>query len=425
MRMKLLVVMVLAASGIACEAIATRIAGGPRPELGAPQGPAGSAFWRVPTEAPAGAQRGDVLHAQERADAPAGSRGWNIIYVSESATGSLTYVSGEVYIPDAAPEGGAPRQVVIWNHGTAGQQDSCAPSRNDLVLELREGDRLATDGNSRVPALASLLQRGYVVAMSDYQGLGTPGGTEYLNGPSQGKAALDVARAVRKLPLAAAGDQVAMYGFSQGGQTSLWAAHLAGSYAPELTLRGVVATAPAARHLALSFYDLDIPENAGYFIARMAGLAVGHPEVRLTDMLTPAGLAMLDTQIWDCFEIFRQAAQMTEPYAYPQALQPGTAWRGLLEANDAFLPIPASIPILVIQGDADVDVGVQLTRDVVRDLCAGASTVEYQEFPRVNHMDMNDQAAPQMADWFAARFAGTAAPNTCTASGGAVGESAR
>jgi pimeloyl-ACP methyl ester carboxylesterase len=209
------------------------------------------------------------------------------------------------------------------------------------------------------------------------------------------------------------GPRVTMYGFSQGGQTSLWAAHLAASYAPELEVLGVVAIAPAARQLALSFYDLNIRDNSGYFISRMAGLAAGHPEVRLRDILTPAGLEMLDVQTWDCFEIFAQAARLTEPYAYPAALQPGTAWRRLLEANDAFLPIPASIPVLVVQGDADVDVGVNLTREVVRDLCTGGSVVEYQERAGVNHMDMNTQAASQVPDWVRARFAGQGATSTC------------
>ena len=378
-----------------------------------PAGPDGSAFWRVPLEAEPGAQRGDVLWTQERADAPVGSRGWNIIYVSQGATGSPVYVSGELYVPDAALQGGDERRLVVWNHGTAGTEDSCAPSRNDLALAPPlDGDRLANDGLSRVPALVSLLNRGYVVAMSDYQGLGTPGGTEYLNGPTQGMAALDVARAARILvPDASA--RVGMYGFSQGGQTSLWAAHLAPTYAPELNLVGVVATAPAARQLALSFYDLGIPENSGYFISRMAGLAVGRPDVRLRDMLTPAGLELLDAQTWDCFEIFRQAAGMSNPYAYPEALEPGTPWRALLEANDAFVPIGPETPVLIVQGDADVDVGVDLTRDVVRDLCAAESIVEYVEYPRVNHMDMNVQAAPLMADWFDARFDGVSAPNTC------------
>ena len=130
-------------------------------------------------------------------------------------------------------------------------------------------------------------------------------------------------------------------------------------------------------------------------------------------MLTPAGLELLDTQTWDCFEIFRQAIEMTEPYAYPDALAPGTAWRALLEANDAFLPIADTTPILILQGDADVDVGVDLTRDVVEDLCTGGSVVEYQEFPGVDHLDMNVQAAPMMTPWFDARFNDTPAPNTC------------
>lgn len=379
----------------------------------APAGPAGSAFWRVPLEADSGAQRGEILWARARNDAPTGSRGWNVVYVSEGATGALVYVSGEVYVPDGGTADDAARRLVIWNHGTAGTEDSCAPSRNNLALAPPlDGDRLANDGESRVPALLALLARGYVVAMSDYQGLGTPGGTEYLNGHTQGMAALDVARAARNL-VASAGTAVGMYGFSQGGQTSLWAAHLAPDYAPELDLVGVVATAPAARQLALSFYDLGIPANSGYFVSRMAGLAVGRPDVRLRDMLTPAGLELLDAQTWDCFEIFRQAAGMAEPYAYPEALEPGTAWRSLLEANDAFVPIDTSIPVLIVQGDADVDVGVEFTRDVVQDLCATGAVVEYQEHAGVNHMDMNVQAAPQMADWFDARFDADPAPNTC------------
>jgi hypothetical protein len=49
---------------------------------------------------------------------------------------------------------------------------------------------------------------------------------------------------------------------------------------------------------------------------------------------------------------------------------------------------------------------VELTRDVVRDLCAGGSRVEYQEHPGVNHMDMSVQAEPLIGDWLADRFGG-------------------
>jgi dienelactone hydrolase len=366
------------------------------------EGPQGSAFWQVPAKAAAEAKRGDILWVQPRTDAPRNARGWNVIYVSESAAGPLMYVSGEIYVPNGVAA--APRPVVVWNHGTAGAQDACAPSRTNLYTAA---------GETRVPALEALLARGYVVAMSDYQGLGTPGAPEYLNGPSQGKAALDIARAVRSFAPAGAGARVGMYGFSQGGQTSLWAGSLAPTYAPDVQLVGIAPVAPAARHLDLSFYDLDIPQNAGYFISRMAGLAVGHPEVRLRDILTPAGLELLDANAWGCYEIFAAAASLKEPYARRDALQPGTAWRRLLEANDRFLPLPRSLPIVLFMGDKDVDVPVQQIRELRRDICAQQGQLDYREFAGVNHMDMNTQSAAFITDWFAARFAGVAAPGNC------------
>jgi pimeloyl-ACP methyl ester carboxylesterase len=392
---------------VACSAQA------PAPESTAPgdsetssfkEGPDGANFWRVPMRAADGAQRGDIYWARERTDVPAGARGWNIVYVSEGAEGHLEYVSGEIYVPTGAPANAGPRPLVVWNHGTSGSQDSCAPSRDNL---------LPAGGTARVPALDTLIARGYIVAMSDYQGLGVPGPVEYLNGPTQGMAALDVARAAAKFGPASAGNRVAMYGFSQGGQTSIWAASLQPTYAPDLDLLGVVAIAPAARHLDLSFYDLGIPVNSGYFIMRMAGLAAGHPEVRLTDMLTPAGLAELDAMSWGCYEIFGHAAQLKEPYAKREALEPGTAWRKRLEENDAFLPLPASVPVLILQGDQDVDVPIAQIRELTQDLCAQRAQVEFREFAGVDHMQLQPRGGALVPDWVDARFRAEPATVTC------------
>lgn len=92
-----------------------------------PVGPAGANFWDLPFAVPTGAQRGDIYWTQERPDAPTGSRGWNVIYVSEITPGRMAFVSGEVYLPTAASTG--PRDIVLWNHETAGNADACAPSR--------------------------------------------------------------------------------------------------------------------------------------------------------------------------------------------------------------------------------------------------------------------------------------------------------
>lgn len=377
------------------------------PALGAtttlPTPPRGSAFWdTVPTRLPADAKRGDLLWIQERDDAPATASAWNIIYVTEGATGRLEYASGEVYLPRS--ETTTPRRVLVWGTGTAGFQDSCAPSRTPLY----RGNR-----STRVPAIEALLERGYAIVMSDYQGLGVPGPTAYLDGPLQGKASLDIVRAAMKLPNAVLGNDVGLYGFSQGGQSVLWAAHLAPAYAPEFRIIGIVPIAPAARHLELSFYDLGIPENGGYFISRMAGLQVGHPELRLQDILTPAGMEMLPAMSWGCYEIFGAASSLKEPYARREALAEGAPWQVMLKANDQFLPLPATIPVLLIQGDKDIDVPVHLTLEVRRDLCAQRSPVDYRELPGVGHIDAVPPSALLLPDWFDARFAGRAVTSNC------------
>ena len=378
--------------------------GNAQAQSGMSEGPASTAFWdTIPTGASEGSQRGDIYWMRERDDAPANGRGWNVIYVSEGASGGLQYVSGEIYMPRTPSQ--AERPMIIWATGTAGFQDSCAPSRNGLY-------RL--DGRTtRIPGIERLLALGYVVVASDYQGSGTPGPTEYLQGAPQAMASFDVARAARNLPGANAGTDIGIYGFSQGGQTALWAAHIAEDYAPEFNIVGIAPIAPASRHLYLSFYDLDIPANSGYFISRMAGLQVGYPELSLRDILTEAGLELLTAQSWGCYEIFGAGAALTEPYAKPEALEPGTAWRQRLEENDEFLPIPGDIPVYMIQGDLDIDVPVELTREVNADLCEQGNQLEYVELAGVDHLQAVPPSAVLVPAWFDARFGGEPAHNDC------------
>jgi pimeloyl-ACP methyl ester carboxylesterase len=371
-------------------------------------GPSGSNFWEtIPREVAEGAERGDILWMREREDPPANARAWNMIYVTEAVAGGLEYVSGEIYIPEGATS--APRNVVLWNHATVGSQDSCAPSRTSLL------GYIGTD-TPRVPGVETLMERGYVVVASDYQGLGTPGGSAYLNGPGQAKSSLDALRAAQNIPDANAGTTFATYGFSQGGQTSLWIAHLGAEYAPEFELIGAIGIGAASRHVDLSFVDIDIPENSGYFIGRMAGLQVGNPELRLTDIITPAGLEMLTYLSYGCFDMWGKAAAMTEPFAIPEALEPGQPWRTMLEENDAFLPIDSSIDLLLLHGDADVDVPIEVSNGLIEDICAQDGSLEYHEFPNVDHRGSVALAIEIIPDWIDARFQGKAiANNHCLA----------
>ena len=93
--------------------------------------------------------------------------------------------------------------------------------------------------------LQTFLDAGYVVAATDYEGLGTPGLHPSLVGESEGRGVLDAARAARGMKAAAAGSKALVFGLSEGGHSALFAGELAASYAPELRVLGVAAVAPA------------------------------------------------------------------------------------------------------------------------------------------------------------------------------------
>ena len=72
--------------------------------------------------------------------------------------------------------------------------------------------------------LADFLASGWVVAASDYAGLGTPCTEQYLMGAAKAHDIYNSVRAARQIPLADAGTTVALWGHSQGGQAAPWAA---------------------------------------------------------------------------------------------------------------------------------------------------------------------------------------------------------
>lgn len=65
---------------------------------------------------------------------------------------------------------------------------------------------------SSIAGLASLLKKGYIVAATDYQGLGGPGPHPYLVGPSAAHSVLDLVRAAREVPQVSASTRFAVWG---------------------------------------------------------------------------------------------------------------------------------------------------------------------------------------------------------------------
>ena len=183
------------------------------------------------------ARSSNLVSAVPIAGAPAGARAFRVSYHSSDGNGAPIDVTGVIIVPAGrAPAGG--RDIVAWAHGTSGIADSCAPSTNDWLF-------------GSIAGLNEMLGRGYIVAATDYQGLGGPGPHPYLVGPSAALSVLDAVRAARSLPRAGASNRFAVWGESQGGHAALWTGQLAPVYAPELRLVGVAAAAP----------PVDLPAN--------------------------------------------------------------------------------------------------------------------------------------------------------------------
>src|SRR4051812_43103731 len=238
----------------------------------------GSDFYTPPPNMPQKAP--GTLIRSTPITAPSGARAWKGLYPSRSVDGRDIPVSGVVVVPtSAAPKGGRP--VVTWAHGTAGLADQCAPSK-------------AADAASAVPYVKQFVDAGYVVAATDYEGLGTPGVHPYLVGESEGRSVLDAARAARALSGSGAGDRVLVAGHSQGGEAALFAGELAQTYAPELDVLGVAAAAPAADVEKILPLAGSINGGAGYLVMGVEGFHAAYPDADPASVLTPDALARAD-----------------------------------------------------------------------------------------------------------------------------------
>lgn len=334
-----------------------------RPSDAAPEEVHGEAFYDVPEPLPPG-EPGDLLR-YERVDDPPATLGdaavFRILYRSESRQGEPIAVTGLAAIPtgEAPPEG---RRLLGMAHPTTGIADGCAPSRDPQT--------------SGLDLAAPFLDAGYLVTLSDYEGLGTPGRHPYLVGVSEGRSVLDAVRAARRLPGADAGDRFALAGYQQGGHAALWAAELAGSWAPDLTLVGTVAGAPLSEMDFEWTVASSIDTLVYFFDLIVAGFHAGYPETDLAALLTPAGVDQLDAVDDGCAADIVAATTGTR---LGDLIQPGAAqrppWTTIAAENVAGTKA-VDAPILLVHSAADEVVPPHLSATLARRLCDAGQDVE-------------------------------------------------
>lgn len=359
-----------------------------------------------PPPLPEGARPGTVLRAERAPEADTGGAGAvRLLYVTTDYRGRPTVSSAMAWLPQDDTAG--PRPVVAWAHPTTGIARACAPS-------------LAAAPVRRVPGLAELLATGAIVVATDYPGLGTPGPTAYLIGRAEGQAVLDSVRAMHRLKGVSAAPRFAIYGHSQGGQASLFAGTMAAGYAPELTLAGVAAAAPAADLTALTEASNDTAIGRWVLAMALDSWRQFYPRSRpVLDPVTAAFPADFRAVIVD--SCLMTAAEFARIQLFAKPLNPALADRSALRrpplpallARNSARPLPPEVPLLVLQGGDDTVVPAKVTRAFVEASCQAGGRVQVFFDPTQNHFYIALANGSRMAGWLSDRLAGKPARNDC------------
>lgn len=330
-----------------------------------------------------------------------------VMYASTDRSGRPMAVTGSVLVPSSPWRGSGSRPLVAFAVGTQGMADRCAPSRQLSAGSEYEG-----------AFLSGLLSRGYAVAVTDYEGLGTPGVHTYMARRSQAAAVLDSVRAARSLTGAGvpADGPVALAGYSQGGGAAAAAAELAPTYAPELPVVGAVAGAVPA-DLAAVGKALDGGPYAAFALYAVGGLAAAY-DIDLTSLLDEEGLRRVHQAEDECVgdslprHAFVRSTALTRDGRSLADYFDEEPWRSVLADNVIGERRPAA-PVLVTHALADDVIPYAVGRDLAKRWCARGATVRFSTTAVPTHVG---GAVPSFAEEYAfleARVAGVPAVSTC------------
>ncbi|MFC4536388.1 lipase family protein [Sphaerisporangium dianthi] len=315
-------------------------------------------------------------------------RSWSLRYLSTSWNGGPAVVSGTLSLPPGRPpSGGWP--VVSFGHGFNGLGDACGPSRTGPSPWERAVQE-------------ALIAAGYAVAVTDYEGLGTPADGPGVNGASEAYNMIDIVRAARNV--APVSRSWVAAGYSLGGHAALFAAALAQRYAPALRHAGTIAMAPITQWgVQLASPAFRDPAAPLPFTVPYTGhaLALTEPGFRPADWFTPAGLELVRLAGRVCAgEMLQAAAGRTngEMVKDPAALAEVMA-RALTDDEVVVARYPK--PVYIAHGAADTGVPLALTELTVRQLSAAGTDVTFLPVPGADHITLLPEIARQVTRWTA------------------------
>lgn len=347
---------------------------------------------------------GDVI-TRMAMDSP-GPEATRIVYASESVEGRGAVVSGVLIEPEQPWWGPGDRPIAVIAPGTQGAADYCSMS---MTMHF---------GQDAPPPADLFLSRGWGVAITDYEGLGTPGRHTYLMREAQGKAVLDVARAAAN----EWGDgPVVMFGFSQGGAATAAAAELADDYAPDLDVRAVYAGG-VPEDLAGTAAHIDGSALVGAMGYAVGGLVAAYPELadEVDALLSEEGRRFVESTSGECVGDTvrnwggRDSRDFTaDGRTLAEVLETSGELREVV-GKQRLGEVAPSMPVFVAHNSFDDVIPVDGARDLVRRWCEGGADVTYvevsEDFGDGSHALGFQLTAGDALEWLDAVIDGTHRP---------------
>lgn len=329
-----------------------------------------------------------------------------VMYKSRNRTGKAIGVTGSIIVPKSKWIGPGRRPVIGYAVGTQGIGDSCAPSKQ--FTRGFEYESLF---------MAGLLKRGYAIAMTDYEGLGTQGMHTYMDRVSQGRAVINAVRAAQRLPGSGldARSPVAFYGYSQGGAGAASAAELAGTYGKELKVKGTVAgAAPADLRQLPGAIDGSIFSIFGWFA--IAGLTTSY-DIDMKPYLNDAGKKMYagveGACVYNLFDAaFTHSKDFTVDGAGLAELIQRAPFRQMI-ADQRIGTLKPNAPVLVSHSRFDDVVPFPVGQQLVRDWCAQGATVRFSPNISPLHVGGMLNTATEVYGFLEARLLGLPVISSC------------
>lgn len=408
--------------------------------------PAVAPFYQSAMQMKAEGKLGQIIKKEKISTPVQGAQAWRIAYISSDLNDKRTISTGIVVAPlGQAPAEGRP--IISWSHGTTGNAQNCGPSQVESPARLLNqyflvnGDSWTDYG---LPSLEQFIKDGYVVVGTDYQGLGGGGRHQYAVAKTNGRDAINAARAAGSMKETGAGKKTIMIGWSQGAGSTVGASSQAAYIAQKgtaydgLDMVGFVAMAVPD----LAMYAPKTLDEAGatqmvndfatawsgdvFAFAHMSmnlwGTQAAYPDkLQLSDIFTDEGAKVLD-QIYlnKCVHVSTDTINFNFGSSYKNLLRPqpknAVAWAQAIVDGSVDNTAKPVAPVLILYGNKDTTLPPIMGKYYRDQVCAIGGNVARVQLPGdQNHFTTPPVSPPFYLRWIRDRISGKPAVDGCTA----------